>query len=43
MPALKPGDAVVMDNLSSHKSKAVQDAIEAAGAELAICRLTRPI
>ncbi len=34
VPALKPGDIVVMDNLSSHKSKAVQDAIEAAGAEL---------
>ena len=28
-PALRPGDIVVMDNLSSHKSKAVIEAIEA--------------
>lgn len=31
---LKPGDIVVMDNLSSHKVKGVQEAIEDAGAEL---------
>ena len=31
---LRPGDIVIMDNLSSHKSDAVRDAIEAAGAEL---------
>ena len=31
---LKPGDIVVMDNLGSHKSKAVRDAIKAAGARL---------
>ncbi len=31
---LKPGDIVVMDNLSSHKRAAVKTAIEAAGAEL---------
>ena len=31
---LAPGDLVIMDNLSSHKSDAVRDAIEAAGAEL---------
>jgi putative transposase len=31
---LKPGDIVVMDNLGSHKSKAVRDAIRAAGARL---------
>jgi transposase len=31
---LKPGDIVVMDNLSSHKVKGVREAIEAAGAEL---------
>jgi transposase len=34
VPALKPGDIVVMDNLSSHKSDDIQSAIEAAGAEL---------
>jgi len=34
VPALKPGDIVVMDNLSAHESEDVQIAIEAAGAEL---------
>jgi transposase len=34
VPALQPGDIVVMDNLSSHKVKGVRDAIEAAGAIL---------
>ena len=34
VPTLKPGDVVVMDNLSSHKRAAVQTAIESAGAEL---------
>ena len=33
-PTLKPGDIVVMDNLSSHKVAGVREAIEAAGAEL---------
>jgi transposase len=33
-PTLRPGDIVVMDNLSSHKVKGVRQAIEAAGAEL---------
>lgn len=33
-PALKPGDIVVMDDLSSHKAPGVKAAIEAAGAEL---------
>jgi len=33
-PKLKPGDVVVMDNLSSHKVKAVRERIEAAKAEL---------
>jgi transposase len=32
--ALKPGDVVVMDNLSSHKLAAVRASIEKAGAEL---------
>ena len=31
---LKPGDIVIMDNLGSHKSKAVRRAIRAAGARL---------
>lgn len=33
-PALKPGDVVVMDNLSAHKVDGVRQQIEAAGAEL---------
>ncbi|MGH8519499.1 MAG: transposase, partial [Panacagrimonas sp.] len=33
-PALKPGDIVVMDNLSSHKGPAVCQAIAATGARL---------
>jgi transposase len=32
-PTLSPGDAVIMDNLSSHKSVEVRQAIEAAGAK----------
>jgi transposase len=34
LPTLQPGDVVVMDNLSPHKTQGVQDAIEAAGATL---------
>lgn len=34
VPDLRPGDIVVMDNLSSHKGPRVRDLIEAAGAEL---------
>ena len=34
VPTLKPGDIVIMDNLSSHKSPAIAAAIEAAGATL---------
>lgn len=33
-PTLRPGDIVVMDNLSSHKRVAARELIEAAGAEL---------
>jgi transposase len=33
-PALRPGDVVVMDNLSSHKVAGVRDRIAAVGAEL---------
>jgi hypothetical protein len=31
VPALRPGDVVMMDNLSSHKVAGVVEAIEAAG------------
>lgn len=34
VPTLKPGDVVVMDNLGSHKSKAVRQAIRNAGVRL---------
>jgi transposase len=34
VPTLRAGDVVIMDNLGSHKSVAVREAIEAAGAEL---------
>lgn len=34
VPTLRPGDIVILDNLGSHKGKAVREAIEAAGAEL---------
>ncbi|BBU64151.1 hypothetical protein MSC49_40860 (plasmid) [Methylosinus sp. C49] len=34
VPALRPGDIVIMDNLGSHKSAAVRRAIRAAGARL---------
>jgi transposase len=34
VPVLKPGDVVVMDNLSAHKAPAVREWIEKAGAEV---------
>ena len=34
VPTLQPGDIVVIDNLGSHKGKAVRQAIRAAGAKL---------
>ena len=34
VPTLHPGDIVIMDNLGSHKSKAVRQAIRSAGARL---------
>jgi transposase len=34
VPALKPGDIVIIENLGSHKGKAVRRAIRAAGAKL---------
>ncbi len=33
-PELRPGDVVIMDNLSSHKRVSVRERIEAAGATL---------
>ena len=33
-PKLRPGDVVVMDNLSSHKVQGIRERIEAVGAEL---------
>ena len=34
VPTLKPGDVVIIDNLGSHKGKAVRRAIRSAGAKL---------
>ncbi len=34
VPTLRPGDTVILDNLSSHKQAGVREAIEAAGARL---------
>jgi transposase len=34
VPTLRPGDLVIMDNLGSHKGKAVRRAIRSAGAKL---------
>lgn len=34
VPTLKRGDVVILDNLGSHKARAVRDAIRAAGARL---------
>ncbi len=34
VPTLAPGDIVIMDNLGSHKSKAVRNAVRAVGARL---------
>ena len=34
VPTLYPGDVVILDNLPAHKSSAVREAIEAAGAKL---------
>jgi hypothetical protein len=38
-PTLKPGDVVILDNLGSHKEKAVRQAIRAAGARLVFLQL----
>lgn len=34
VPTLKPGDVVILDNLSSHKRPAAREMIEAAGAKM---------
>jgi transposase len=34
VPVLRPGQTVIMDNLSSHKVEGIQEAIEAVGARL---------
>jgi transposase len=34
VPALRPGDIVILDNLGSHKAPAIRQAIRAAGARL---------
>jgi transposase len=34
IPTLQPGDIVILDNLASHKGKAIRKAIRAAGARL---------
>jgi transposase len=34
VPVLKPGDIVIIDNLGSHKGKAVRQAIRSVGAKL---------
>lgn len=34
VPTLKPGDIVVLDNVSTHKVKGIAEAVEAAGATL---------
>ena len=42
VPVLRPGDIVVMDNLSSHKDPAIRRAIRAAGAKLFYLSPYRP-
>ncbi len=34
LPTLKPGDIVIMDNLSAHKNQEIRDLIESSGAQL---------
>ena len=42
LPVLRPCDIVVLDNLGSHKSKAVRQLIRAVGAKLFFLPNTRP-
>lgn len=43
VPALQPGDTVILDNLSSHKGPDVQAGIESPVQGSGTCRLTAPI
>jgi DDE superfamily endonuclease len=40
-PKLKPGDVVIMDNLSAHKVRGVANASKLAARKCCICRRTR--
>ena len=42
LPTLRPGDIVVLDNLGSHRSKAVRQLIRGAGAKLSSCQNIHP-
>ena len=42
VPTLKPGDVVILDNLGSHKGKAVRKAIRNVGLASSFCRNTPP-
>jgi hypothetical protein len=42
VPELRPGDIVILDNLSSHKGSRARALIEAAGASLLFLRPTAP-
>jgi transposase len=41
VPTLKPGDVVILDNLSSHKRPAAREMIEAAGARMLFLHMRR--
>ena len=41
VPTLKPGDIVIVDNLGSHKGKAVREFIRSAGAKLFLSPSTK--
>lgn len=43
VPTLREGDIVILDNLGSHKGKAVRALIRAAGPNSSSCPNTRPI
>src|SRR4051812_47671729 len=42
VPTLRPGDIVILDNLGSHKSKAVRQLIRSVGARIFFRQNTRP-
>ena len=41
LPALRPGDIVILDNLGSHRSKAVRQLIRSVGTNSSSCQNTR--